>query len=203
MVGLPALAAMQVEVGYGSGNMIEDPEGAQPGRSELIFVAAEGDWRFKDEWSLGFAVVGAAPDLNLSSGLARWKLKAAYNWDNVQFFVGPTWTRYTSQEDGEPTSLEGIEIGGSARVDLTSNLHLSGLFAFSPILDGFSVSFPGTNVDTRFTGNISEYYFGLQYDLTPSLSLKAGLGGWRALEPVDQQRLVTVDYRRLGLVYVY
>lgn len=203
LVPVTAYAGFTADLGYGSGLMVEAPDSGTPVRTNLIFVTFSGDWRFpQTQWGVGINLHLAAPDEQFSYGVERIKAELIYAQDNFRLFAGPTWTTYQDSQ-GRQTKLEGIEIGGRATVDFTQALHLQGLFSFSPVLEGASVILPGPFVDTTFSGNISEYYFGIAYDFSRYLSATAGLGGWRVLEPVNQERLVTVDYRRIGLAYSF
>lgn len=202
VMAIPVNAGISVHLGYGSGLMVESST-AEAEREKLSLLSLSGDWLFPEtRWGLGVDLAASGTDFTFGSGLQRLKVGLIFDWDNVRFFAGPTWTIYRSGQ-GPKTELEGIEFGGSARVDFTDNLHLEGLFSFAPLLQGVSITLPDPTFDTLFSGNISEYYFGLSYDLGKRVSATIGLGGWRVLEPVLQDRLVTVDYRRLGLKYTF
>lgn len=199
---VPVKAGIRIDLGYGSGLMVESPATSAE-REQLSLVTVSGDWIFPEtRWGLTMAITISGTDFSFASGLQRLKAGVVFDWDNVRFFAGPTWTVYRSGHSPQ-TELEGIEFGGSARVDFTDRLHLEGLFSFAPQLQGVSITLPDPQLDTLFTGNIAEYYFGLSYDLGERVSATAGLGGWRVLDPISQERLVTVDYRRLGLKFSY
>lgn len=194
-----AAANIQAELNYGSGYMLEAPDSLAKVRTELSFARISGEWQVATKpWGFQLEYATAAPDFLGKDGFHRWKASFNYYLENVYFFCGPTWTSYTSQ-DGSSSTLEGIEMGGAAQVDFTDALHLQGRFAFSPVLKGIAITLPNPEMETLFTGNIAEYYIGVQYDFNKMLALTAGLGGWRALNPIDQTQLVTVDFRRLGL----
>ncbi|MBO8127016.1 MAG: hypothetical protein H0Z38_07255 [Firmicutes bacterium] len=199
-----ASAGFSVEAGYGSASLTNDLDSSTGVRSKLFFLNAGAEWLFKDD-AVGLAIQlsGAGQDGSFTPGIMRTKAGLVYRWENVRFFAGPTWTGYQPVDFGQRTRLEGIELGGSGKIDFTDSLHLEGGFYFSPLLEGFTVTLPDADIDTLFTGNISEYYFGLAYDLSSEWSIAAVLGGWRVWEPVSQDRLAVIDYRRLGLQYTF